>query len=54
MRTMISAPRSTVCVPVLLFRSVLVKRGSAALIRMCGNAFAYCTVIMLTAAFDAG
>jgi hypothetical protein len=51
---MISAPCSTVWMPVRPFRSVAVKPGSTALIRMPGNAFAYCTVIMLTAAFDAG
>jgi hypothetical protein len=54
MRTMISAPCSTVWVPVMPLRSVLVKPGSTALIRMFGNAFANCTVIMLTAVFDAG
>jgi hypothetical protein len=51
---MISAPCSTVWMPVRPFRSVAVKPGSTALIRMPGNAFAYCTVIMLTAAFDTG
>ena len=54
MRTMIPAPCSTVWWPVFAYRSVLVKPGYTALIRICGNAFAYCTVIMLTAAFDAG
>lgn len=52
--TMISAPSSTVCVPVLPFRSVAVKPGSTALIRISGNAFANCTVTMLTATFEAG
>lgn len=54
MRTMISAPCSTVWVPVFPFRSVLVKPGSTELIRRSGKAFAYCVVSMLTAVFDAG
>ncbi|MFJ2271662.1 hypothetical protein ACIOHO_36195 [Streptomyces sp. NPDC087849] len=35
------------------FKSVLVNPGSVALIRVFGNAFAYCTVITSTAASDA-
>lgn len=53
-RTITSAPSATVCVPVLPFRSVAVKPGSTALIRIPGNAFAYCTVSALTAVLDAG
>src|SRR5690606_13724182 len=53
-RTMISAPSSTVWMPVLPFRPGAAKPGATALIRIVGNALAYWTGMMLTAAFDAG
>ncbi len=53
-RTMISAPCSTVWVPWNMFRPVAVYPSSTALTRICGNALAYWMVSMFTAAFDAG
>ena len=53
-RTMIPAPCATVCLPLCRLRSVSVKPGSTALIRMAGNAFAYWMVSTLTAVFEAG
>ena len=53
-RTMISAPSSTVCVPWCRFWSVAVYPGYTALIRMPGNALAYWMVIVLTAALEVG
>ena len=36
------------------FRAVLVNTGATALMRMAGNALAYCTVVMFSAVFDGG
>jgi len=54
MRAMIRAPRSTLWRPMPAFRAVLVNTGATALMRMAGNALAYCTVVMFSAVFDGG
>jgi hypothetical protein len=51
MRTMMSAPRSTVF-PRLSVKSVAVKPGLTELMRIIGNAFAYWMVNMFNAAFE--
>ena len=51
--TIASVPSVTVWVPLLPFRSVAVKPGSAALMRTSVNALAYWVVSMVSAAFDA-
>ena len=52
-RTIAAVPCSIVWVPRNPFRSVAVYPGSTTLTRNRGNALAYCTVSMLTAAFEA-
>jgi hypothetical protein len=54
MRTMISAPCSTVWVPVRRLRSVLVYPGLTALMRMSGKALANWMVMALIVVFEAG